>query len=72
MFSQALPTSPSGHERSLSSLANGKQPVVGGSLRKGMDRLVKVIERRVDRQILAAQIRAYDTSSVSSAKSHHS
>lgn len=72
MFSQAIPAPVSGHERSLSTLANGKQPVVGGSLRKGMDRLVRVIERRVDRQILAAQIRAYDSSSVASAKSRQS
>jgi hypothetical protein len=39
------------------------RPVVGGRLNKGLNRLVKVLERRVDRQIMAAQIQAYDNSS---------
>lgn len=72
MFSQALPVSTSDHERNLFTLANGKQPVVGGSLRKGMDRLMRGIERRVDGQILSAQIRAYGSPSKTIAKPRQS
>lgn len=39
-----------------------KQPVAGGGLRKQIEKLVKAFERMVDQQVLAAQIRAYDTS----------
>lgn len=45
------------------------RPAAGGSLRAGMDRLVRTIERRIDQQVLSAQIRAYNISSVPTAKS---
>jgi hypothetical protein len=66
MFYQALPSSASGHERSLSALTNGQQPDVGGNLKRGLNRLNKILERRADRQILSAQIQAYDASTISS------
>lgn len=37
--------------------------MVGGSFRKGLDRLTRVLERKVDNQVMNAQIRAYDTPS---------
>ncbi|KAH7066157.1 hypothetical protein BKA63DRAFT_156283 [Paraphoma chrysanthemicola] len=49
----------------------GRSAANEGTFIKGMDRLVNVLERRIDRQILAAQIRAYDDPSVTPAKSHH-
>ncbi|KAF1937463.1 hypothetical protein EJ02DRAFT_55532 [Clathrospora elynae] len=66
MFFQAVPASFSGHERSFSMLAGGKQPDLGGSLKKGIQRFTSVIGRRVDRQVLGIQMRASDTSSSSS------
>jgi hypothetical protein len=41
---------------------NQKTTVPGGNLRKSMDRIVNTLERRIDQQIIAAQIRAYDSS----------
>jgi hypothetical protein len=62
MFPQPLPNLPSNYEQCNHTLTDGKEAVAGGSLRKGINRLVKVLERRVDRQIMTAQVRAYDTS----------
>jgi hypothetical protein len=39
-----------------------------GNVRNGLNRLVKILERRIDRQVLAAQIRAYDAPSEPAAK----
>jgi len=49
-----------------------KAPTAGGMLGKGLNRLTRMLEQSVDRQIVAAQIRAYDTSSESPAKLRHS
>jgi hypothetical protein len=61
LWSQTLPVSVSNNEQSDPAAIASKDKVAGGNLRKGLDRLVKVLERRVDRQVLAAQIRAYQS-----------
>jgi hypothetical protein len=68
MFAQttSAPPSTTTYEQGLSA---NQQPMAGGSLRKGLERLTQVIERGVDRQILTAQMRAYDTSRFSSSSS---
>jgi hypothetical protein len=50
----------SSSQQSLPLYSSRKESVAGGNLRRGMDRLVRVLERRVDRQVMVAQIRAYD------------
>jgi len=49
-----------------------KAPTAGGVLGKGLNRLTRMLAQSVDRQIVAAQIRAYDTSSESSTKPRYS
>lgn len=72
MYTQSLSSSASSSEQSLPLYTNNKGSVAGGNLRKGMDRLVKVLERRVDRQVMVAQIKAYDSSSQHAATSGQS
>lgn len=69
MTSQTMPAITPEDQRSLSNQVNAERPIIGGSFRKGVEKLVKAIERRVDQQVLSAQIRAYDTSPVTPAKS---
>jgi hypothetical protein len=68
MFSQSTPVSaPMKHTNN----PNGDpvhNTMVGGSFRKGLDRLTRVLERKVDNQVMNAQIRAYDTPSSLSEK----
>lgn len=40
---------------------------VGGGLKKGIDSLTRLLERKIDRQILTVQTRAYDASAPSPA-----
>ncbi|KAL6704473.1 hypothetical protein ACN47E_008217 [Coniothyrium glycines] len=69
MFSDALPSTAYAREASITTIAYGEQPHIGTSLKRGLDRLTRVFERKIDRQVLAAQIRAYDTSSTTPASS---
>jgi hypothetical protein len=62
MFSQSMSASAPNYEQVYPTAADNKGTVAGGSLKKGLDRLTRVLERRVDRQIMTAQIRAYDNS----------
>jgi hypothetical protein len=55
-------TAPS-DEKNYVATTNNNAPLAGGSLRKSLDRLTQLLERRVDQQVLQAQIRAYDNSS---------
>lgn len=71
MWSQTLPVSVSNNEQSDPAAVASKDIVAGGNLRKGLDRLVKVLERRVDRQVMAAQIRAYQSPSEAPTKSNN-
>lgn len=67
MASNTIPASPTLGERSSSDLSShSKQRLVGGPLRRGMERLIRSLERKVDDQILAAQVRAYDSKPFSS------
>jgi hypothetical protein len=63
MYSQSSPTSAPNNDYHNQTLLEARRPIIAGRLNKGLNRLVKVLERRVDRQIMAAQIRAYDNSS---------
>jgi hypothetical protein len=54
-------SAPSDEKNSLSTV-NNNPPIAGGSLRKSLDRLTQILERRVDQQVLQAQIRAYGNS----------
>ncbi|KAH9860904.1 hypothetical protein IAQ61_010639 [Plenodomus lingam] len=45
------------------------QSTAGGGVRKQIEKMVKAVERRIDKQVLAAQIRAYDLSPMPSTKS---
>ncbi|KAH9862902.1 hypothetical protein J1614_010995 [Plenodomus biglobosus] len=70
-----LPAPYPGPSNCHSDPSDEKQPVAGGGLRKQIEKLVKAFERMVDQQVLAAQIRAYDTSlnphnSLSKRKAH--
>jgi hypothetical protein len=49
------------YEHAYPTAASSKDTGAGGSLKRGLDRLSRVLERRVDRQIMNAQIRAYDS-----------
>jgi hypothetical protein len=64
MFSQSMSTSAPKYEDAYPTTINNKKPVAGGSLQKGLDYLTKVMERKVDRQVMNAQIRSYDQSEV--------
>jgi DNA polymerase III sliding clamp (beta) subunit (PCNA family) len=66
MFSQSMSGSAPNYEQVYPTEADNKGTIAGGSLKKGLDRLTRVLERRVDRQIMTAQIRAYDNSEVDS------
>lgn len=64
MFAQDPATSDSMEkERLAPDTTNETHP--GGVLKKGLDCLTRIIERKVDRQVLAAQLRANDISSES-------
>jgi hypothetical protein len=64
MFSQhqsmpsAAPTNT--NETSYPTVTDNKDAIAGSSFAKGLNRLTRVLERKVDRQIMVAQIRAYD------------
>jgi hypothetical protein len=64
MFSQAqsppasAPTNTNQHN--FPTTADSKGAIAGSNFAKGLERLTRVLERRVDRQIMTAQIRAYD------------
>jgi hypothetical protein len=68
MFSQSMSSSTPKYEDAHPTTTNDKIPTAGGSLKKGLDHLTRVLERRVDRQIMDAQIRAYNNSEVVSKK----
>jgi hypothetical protein len=63
MSAPLAPFSVANEQQSYSTNIDSKAPTAGGILAKGLNRLTEVIERRVDSQILAAQMRSYDTSS---------
>jgi hypothetical protein len=71
MLSRSSSTSALNDEKNNLAMVDKKITVAGGSLKKGLDRLTQVLERRIDRQVLQAQIRAYDHSPVLSEKSRY-
>lgn len=64
MFAQGLTDSTS-MEKDQPNLDMTNETQAGGAFKKILDRLTQTIERKVDRQVLAAQLRADDTSSES-------
>ncbi|KAF2822499.1 hypothetical protein CC86DRAFT_423697 [Ophiobolus disseminans] len=71
MWALPSPFPVSSHQETPASEVGTKASNTGGTLRKRLDRLTMVLERGVDRQILDAQIRAYDTPLRHSAKPRH-
>lgn len=65
MFSQPMSTSLPTNELSYPAISDNKDAIAGGNLMKGLNRLTRILERKVDRQIMTAQIRAYDCPSES-------
>jgi hypothetical protein len=62
MWPRSKAVSAPSDEKNYLPTVNSDSPVVGGSLRKSLDRLTQILERRVDQQVLQAQIRAYGNS----------
>jgi hypothetical protein len=60
MLSQPVSVSTPSRAHVYSASANSKDAGTGGSLKRGLDRLTRVLERRIDHQIMTAQIRAND------------
>jgi hypothetical protein len=69
---ESLLTSASKHQDNVLPTNNGKQRSSDNSFRRGIDKLVNSIERRVDRQVSPAPARAGDASLAYTAKSRHS
>ncbi|KAF1916533.1 hypothetical protein BDU57DRAFT_516705 [Ampelomyces quisqualis] len=64
MFGQNMSTSIFNNEKNIPAMVDNKTTRLNGPLKRGLDGLTQVLERRIDRQILQAQIRAYDHSPV--------
>lgn len=47
---------------------NGNTPAAGGFLGKGLNRMIRYMEHKVDNQITSAQLRAYDAPLEATAK----
>jgi hypothetical protein len=58
---RTLTLSAAKRDQNTSDTASAKQITIGGNLKTGLDKLTRVVERGVDRQILSAQVRAYGT-----------
>jgi hypothetical protein len=63
MYTRSLPTSAPKNNHHNQLPVEPRSPIVGGRLNNGLNRLVKVLEQKVDSQILAVQIQAYDSHS---------
>ncbi|OAL04540.1 hypothetical protein IQ06DRAFT_290611 [Phaeosphaeriaceae sp. SRC1lsM3a] len=48
-------------EQNSAIVVENQGPLPGGLLRLGLDRLTRILERRIDRQVLEAQMRAYES-----------
>jgi hypothetical protein len=48
---------------SYPTMIDSQNTMAGGCFKKSLDRLTRVLERKVDRQVMAAQIRAYENTS---------
>jgi len=72
MFSQSTPVSAPMKDTNNPNGDLIHNTVVSGSFRKGLDRLTRVLERKVDNQVMNAQIRAYDTPSSLNEKPRYS
>jgi hypothetical protein len=68
MSSQTISTSALKYENVYPTTSDNKIPTAGGSLKKGLDHLTRLLEGRVDRQVLDAQVRAYNNANVVSKK----
>ena len=53
------------NEHNQTTAMESQGPLPGGPLRKGLDYLTRALERRIDRQVLAAQARASESSPIS-------
>ncbi|KAH8723844.1 hypothetical protein GQ44DRAFT_619504 [Phaeosphaeriaceae sp. PMI808] len=72
MFSTGLANPGSNNAYNHSTVVDSKQSNGSGNLRKGLERLIKVLENKVDRQILDAQNQARNSTSNSDAKPRQS
>jgi len=62
---QVLPGPYPGHKHGEYHLsANKQQMVIGGTLRKQLEKMVKTVERKIDKQVLSAQSRTHSTESI--------
>jgi hypothetical protein len=59
------------HEEPATSTNNKHRRTGGHCLKKGLDNLTKMIERKIDQQILLAQTRSHAASSSPSAPTNH-
>ena len=66
---RALTLSTSKRDQNTPNAATAKQPIIGGNLKTGLEKLTRAVERGVDRQILSAQVRTYGTPPSSSQSS---
>jgi hypothetical protein len=71
MSSQSMSASAPNYDHISPTTTDNKDAAAGGFLAKGLNRLTRVLERRIDRQIMAAQIRAYDNSEAVSEKARY-
>jgi hypothetical protein len=63
MFSRSTPASAPMKDTNNPNMIVIQNTIVGGNFRKGLDRLTRMLEHKVDNQVMNAQIRAYDSPS---------
>jgi hypothetical protein len=68
VWTETVPDPASKKELVYPAMVDRSHTNTSGNFRNGLNRLVKVLERRIDRQVLAAQIRAYDATPEPAAK----